>query len=397
MRFKERDASYSGGLYGVSVMKFNGTVWELIGERGIISCWSGCALRLDNNDVPYIASAQGTSDDINTLRIFKYDGTEWVEPAPGPQSQQTVFGLNIRFNSANIPHVAYTEFDPQGGTDDVLTVKTWTGTAWEKLGDPILDGVGYYPRIEFNNQDKLYISFQDYSYGPAPAGVKVWDGISWEYVGNLGSINNRAEYIDLALDQNQQPWISYSNVFSNYNVSIYQYVNNVTTYSVFFNIADGLEPEITLEGFAPQIAIGGTATFTNVPETPAPGIPYTIELDGYENISGNVIVDGDELVNINMTSTNISEQQKNQFLVYPNPSTGNFTIETTNLKNFINPRIEITDITGKTIYNSQLAACNTQLDISNQPKGIYFIKITSIESDENKAESQIFIDKIIVQ
>ncbi len=383
--FKERDADYNGGLYGVSVMKFNGTNWEFIGERGIISCWSGCALRLDNNDVPYIASAEGTSNDINYLRIFKYNGTEWEEPAPGPQSQQTVFGLNIRFNSQNIPHVAFTEFDNQGGTDDELTVKFWTGTAWVKLGAPVMEGVGYYPKIEFDNQDKLYISFQDYSYGPAPAGVKVWDGNTWEYVGTLlGTVNNRAEYIDLALDQNQQPWISYSNVFSSYLVSVYQYVNPITTYTVYFNIADGLEPKITLEGFVPQIATGGTATFTNVPETPAPGIPYTIELDGYEDISDNIIVDGDELVNINLTLVNILENQNNQITIYPNPSNGIFTID--NIKSYV-----ITDVNGRIIKKLDLVneVSNITVDISNYPKGLYFIK--------NATQSGFYTQKLVIQ
>ena len=381
--FKERDADYNGGLYGVSVMKFNGTDWGFIGERGIISCWSGCALRLDNNDVPYIASAEGTSDDINTLRIFKYNGTEWVEPASGPQSQQTVFGLNIRFNSENIPHVAYTEFDPQGGTEDQLTVKYWSGMSWVRLGAPILDGVGYYSKIEFDNQDKLYISFQDYSYGPAPAGVKVWDGNTWDYVGDLGTINNRAEYIDLALDQNQQPWISYSNVFSSYLVSVYQYVNPLTTHTVYFNIADGLEPVITLEGFVPQIATEGTATFTNVPETPAPGIPFTIELEGYETISDNVIVDGDELVNINLTLTNISEYQNSQILIYPNPSSGIFNVRTfEKLSSII-----ITDITGKTILTIEYVPFH--IDLSNHPKGMYFIQV--------ETESSIYTQKLIIQ
>ncbi len=381
--FKERDADYNGGLYAVSVMKFDGQDWKIVGERGIVSCWCGCALRLDNNNVPYIASAEGTSDDNNTLRIFKYDGENWIEPAAGAQSEQTVFGINIRFNSENVPHVAFTEFE-EGGTDDKATVKFWTGVAWEKIGHPISEAAGYYSRIEFDNQDNLYMSYQDYAFGPAPLSVKIWDGNTWEYVGELGTVNNRAEYADLALDQNQQPWVSYSNVFTNYLVSVYQYVNPETTHTVYFNIAGGLEPEITLEGFSTQIATGGTATFSNIPETPEPGIPYTIELEGYETINDNIIVDGTELVNINLISTNISENQNNQISIYPNPSNGTFTITNYELKI---TNIEIIDITGKIIHKSEFSIFNFQFSI--QKKGIYFIKI--------QTENQIFTEKLIIQ
>ncbi len=152
---------------------------------------------------------------------------------------------------------------------------------------------------------------------------------------------------------------------------------------MYFNIADGLEPVITLEGFVPQIATEGTATFTNVPETPAPGIPFTIELEGYETISDNVIVDGDELVNINLTLTNISEYQNSQILIYPNPSSGIFNVRTfEKLSSII-----ITDITGKTILTIEYVPFH--IDLSNHPKGMYFIQV--------ETESSIYTQKLIIQ
>ncbi len=384
--FKERDADYNGGLYAVSVMKFNGDEWELVGERGIISAWSGCALRLDNNDIPYIASSEGSMDDINTLRIFKYDGQNWIEPAEGAQSEQGVFGISIRFNSENIPHVAFTEFQ-EGGTDDKATVKMWTGVAWEKIGHPISEGAGYYPSIEFDNQDNLYILYQDYTPdGSSAAGVKIWDGNNWEYVGELHEVNHRAEYTDLALDQNQQPWVAYSNQFANFTLNIYQYVNPESTYTIYFNIANSLEPLITLGDFVPQTATEGTATFTNIPETPAPGLPYKIELDGYETINDNIIIDQDELINIDLSPNGIFENDNINFSIYPNPSKGLFTIKIPVLKETC--QISITDIIGRVIYSDFIKNEISIVDISDLCSGVYFLEIN--------IENEIFTEKIIV-
>lgn len=221
--FKERDAD--AGLYDASVMKFNGSEWTFIGERGIVSAYYGCAFVLDNDDMPWVAGSD--FDNGKKLRIFNYNGSEWVEPDPGVQSEAEVFGIQMRCNSQNVVHVAFTEFDASGGTDDRAKVKYWNEESWVLLGGNVSDGAGYYPKIEFNNNDDLFMAYQDYFYGPAPAGVKVWGGIGWQYIGQPDFHSVRAEYIDLTLDQNQMPWISYSNVFTSYKLIIAQYVQPV--------------------------------------------------------------------------------------------------------------------------------------------------------------------------
>ncbi len=97
----------------------------------------------------------------------------------------------------------------------------------------------------------------------------------------------------------------------------------------------------------------------------------------------------DYTVNI-QENTNIDDISE-KFNIYPNPSNGIFTIENKNPQGFKNlVGLEITDITGKTIYSRDVA-CNvsTKIDISNQPKGIYFIKINT--------ETGIYTEKLIIQ
>ena len=94
----------------------------------------------------------------------------------------------------------------------------------------------------------------------------------------------------------------------------------------------------------------------------------------------------------------------NNFLIYPNPSNGIFTIETSKpvplqreFLNFSISKIVISDITGKIIYSSkfqnfsnlQPVPLQREIDISNQPAGIFFINI--------QTETGIYTEKLIIQ
>ena len=60
---------------------------------------------------------------------------------------------------------------------------------------------------------------------------------------------------------------------------------------------------------------------------------------------------------------------KHNIVIYPNPNKGKFTIaQTGNIKS-----IEIYNVMGEIVYKSRTS--NTKIDISAQPKGIYFVKV----------------------
>ncbi len=69
-------------------------------------------------------------------------------------------------------------------------------------------------------------------------------------------------------------------------------------------------------------------------------------------------------------------EEESLFSVYPNPTDGMFYI---NVINNITPQsyIEITNLVGITVYSSLLNNNTTSIDISDQPNGIYLIKLTS--------------------
>ncbi len=86
-------------------------------------------------------------------------------------------------------------------------------------------------------------------------------------------------------------------------------------------------------------------------------------------------------------ATSVNNVSVNDFKLYPNPSTG--IINLTGFKNLIG--LNITDITGKTIYTRGHVplATPSQIDLSGFDKGFYFIRVNTSEKS--------YIEKLIIQ
>jgi hypothetical protein len=81
------------------------------------------------------------------------------------------------------------------------------------------------------------------------------------------------------------------------------------------------------------------------------------------------------------------ENELIRLVIYPNPTSGKFIVEVGNVtsKNVI----EIYDIMGKKIFNSILSENKYKLDITSQPKGIYWVKVIK--------DNEVLTQKIIYQ
>ncbi len=62
-----------------------------------------------------------------------------------------------------------------------------------------------------------------------------------------------------------------------------------------------------------------------------------------------------------------------QLTIYPNPTSGILSIKAP----YQQYTIEVFNLVGETIYSSQVNSCYAMIDLSNQPKGIYFVKTVS--------------------
>ncbi|MBC8266454.1 MAG: multicopper oxidase domain-containing protein [Flavobacteriales bacterium] len=69
--------------------------------------------------------------------------------------------------------------------------------------------------------------------------------------------------------------------------------------------------------------------------------------------------------------------ENNAFSIFPNPANSHLNIE---LKDVINPKVEIKDLTGKIMFKGILNKQTSTIDVSKLSNGIYFIKINNTTS-----------------
>lgn len=93
---------------------------------------------------------------------------------------------------------------------------------------------------------------------------------------------------------------------------------------------------------------------------------------------------------INITEpTNIHEVEAlSNINITPNPSNGLFTLSTDNINS---KNIEVISIIGSIIYQTTTNNINVKIDMSNQPKGIYIIRINDLQNQTNA------VKKIIIE
>lgn len=89
-------------------------------------------------------------------------------------------------------------------------------------------------------------------------------------------------------------------------------------------------------------------------------------------------------------STGIEENQlQSELIISPNPSHGKFNLIISEVKFIENSKLIVYNLQGKEIYQSLISNPKSEINISDQKKGIYFIKIHIGEA--------IILKKIIVQ
>ncbi len=91
----------------------------------------------------------------------------------------------------------------------------------------------------------------------------------------------------------------------------------------------------------------------------------------------------------NVTGIEAITDTGSQFSVFPNPSAGLFQIRFSDEMLLENNSVSITDVLGREVFNQKLNSSSTQqIDISNQPNGLYSVLLNSNE--------RVFIKKVLI-
>jgi len=91
---------------------------------------------------------------------------------------------------------------------------------------------------------------------------------------------------------------------------------------------------------------------------------------------------GDEKTFRTDDATGIKTLDTDLFKIYPNPNTGNFSLVIPDRIKLAD--LEITDLKGNIVLRQQLNKSDTEIDISNNAKGIYFLKVSTKDLSYSK-------------
>jgi thiol-disulfide isomerase/thioredoxin len=83
-------------------------------------------------------------------------------------------------------------------------------------------------------------------------------------------------------------------------------------------------------------------------------------------------------------TTNITNNTRSLIKIFPNPSNGVFVIQAEEIEN-----IRVVNISGMVVYENNTSLHKQEINLSNQPKGIYFVKVNTA--------SGLVVKKIIIE
>ena len=207
--FKDYDTISGNGGYGVTVMKYNGSAWENVGQAK----FSGVevietSLALDKNNTPYVAFNRWDHGYTYMATVMKYTGGAWVFVGSPNFSADTVTDIHLALDSNNTPYVAYMDY--ANGWNGKATVMQYTGSAWVPLGQAGFSaGEIESLSLALDSSNTPYVSYRDLTTGGNTTVMK-FSGGTWVPVGSPGFASMGAgEISSLALDSNNTPYLAY--------------------------------------------------------------------------------------------------------------------------------------------------------------------------------------------
>lgn len=414
----------------------NAQTWDSLGAgtNGVVR-----ALTVYNNNLQ-AGGIFGTAGNIPTALVASWDGTKWDSLASGFDIARPTAPSIYCLSDYNGLLYAGGHFS---GVDNipawVMGIASWNGNVWDSVGGGAGPG-SVYALTVFNGE--LYAG-PFYSLHPRIGGIAKWNGTSWDSVGArsgiIGTVYSLAVYngelyvggnfttAGHTSASNIARWngTSWNTVGSGINVNGTVYslaVYNGNLYAGgYFDIAGGVNVNNIAQwngGVWSQVGAGIDSTvdalcvygsilcaggsFDSAGGISANNIAYW---DGATwdslgagingtvyalcNYSGELCAGGLFTKAGNINANNIARWRSplsvntlrtfNNFKIFPNPTTGQFTLSLSNVGGKCN--VEIYNVMGESVLNETLRFTQGDkvIDLGSQPNGIYFYRVISEE------------------
>nr|MBP7584234.1 fibronectin type III domain-containing protein [Spirochaetota bacterium] len=209
------------GIEGrVSVMKYNGGTWSLVGSAGFSGeAATSVNLEIASDGTPYVVYkvASDTTPSDRRGRVMKYTGSGasgWEYIGSYISTTEAFYcGLALR-PSDNVPAVIFSD----STSNYQLNVQSYVPSVWTQFGllaeaatNPIVNSIAY------STASNLYVSYLDPTSPVPPATpvmkvtVQCYNGSAWSGVGDAKFGSGEIFYAALALGSDNVPYVALMN------------------------------------------------------------------------------------------------------------------------------------------------------------------------------------------
>ncbi len=188
---------------------FSSSYWGLLGPGNFTSQFSyGASMTIDNQGTTYVAFNDGLN--AGKATVMKFDGTSWMNVGDAGISAGSVDSISITTDQNGTPYIAFRD----NGNDGKATVMRFNGTGWEAVGNPGFTASEIaYSSLVISASGTPYLAFQNSNYmsaGDGKATVMVFNGTTWETVGNASFTAGSATHGSLFVDYYEKPYFAFS-------------------------------------------------------------------------------------------------------------------------------------------------------------------------------------------
>ncbi|MDD4390849.1 MAG: S-layer homology domain-containing protein [Eubacteriales bacterium] len=207
----------AGNSYRLTVMKYNGTAWEMVGGPASESSPLYISIAIDSDGVPYVAYADWGNSYKTTVK--RYNGTAWEMVGGEPVSEGSAYHTSIAISGGGTPYVAYAATDT-GGKVKMYNVDA---NEWQTVGtNDVSDGLADYISLAIADDGSLYTACADRENSSIPI-VKKYnvDANEWQTVGGIST--GAAECTSIAIDSDGTPYVAYRDESNSYKATVKAY------------------------------------------------------------------------------------------------------------------------------------------------------------------------------
>lgn len=365
----------------VKVYQFNGSSWQQIGSNILGSepgAMFGTKVSISSDGNTFAASAPNLSDDagqnVGLVGIYSYNGTDWIQKGTDiiGTSDRRFFGRALNLDaSGNIVIIGSGTSPAAGPGKGAVNVFSFDGTDWVLKGQEFVgtgnDGIGISTAISADGNTIAYGAITSSEIGQVKA--YSFNGTDWVQLGNDMNGENNEDMFGRAISMNASGTILAIGAYG-FDIS-----GATSAGKVIINQFDGWDwvqagQAITGEsafdqiGFALELSSDGN-TFV-VAKRPALVTGFVYQ------INPPLSIDTPKLIDISL---------------YPNPSTGNFSLDLG--QNVDNIELKITTLLGQVIVSKHFSSTERIDNINIPYPGLYLISVS------NKTERSQILKLII--